>query len=135
MTKLIAKPFLWLLTCAIPLFISACYGNGYGLGSDAGGNTELRGKGRVTAALSQQGLADIFVSCVLFREDGEYIYDGTYSLPGDGYFEIWYMENEPCDALRFEDQDGLDNGGSFAPLEVPFDPIAEETHVELELED
>jgi hypothetical protein len=132
--KWIAKPFLWLVNCAIPVFIAACYGAYYEDGM-FGGEHEVRATGKVNSAVTGQGVADIHVSCVRDGADGGLTLDATYSLPGDGAFELWYLEGEPCDTLRFEDLDGLDNDGLFATLEVPFDETLPETVVELEPEE
>ncbi len=115
----IAKPVLWLLTSAIPVFIAACYGAYY---------DESRAAGKVVDKETGEGIADILVSCL---SPGGSVIDQTYTLAGDGAFEIWYQDLDPCETLRFEDVDGEVNG-EFQVLELPFDPEAGELTVELE---
>ena len=109
MTKRLAKPFLWLLTTAIPVFIAACYGPPM---DDVNGNTdpETSLTGRVLSALTGSGIPYIKVSCLVSGYDGQEVYDETYSAPGDGAFELWSSDYTPCEVLRFEDVDGPDNG-------------------------
>jgi hypothetical protein len=115
----IARPVLWLVTAAIPVFIAACYGAYY---------DESRATGKVVDKATGEGVPDILVSCMT---SGGSVLDQTYSLAGDGAFEIWYQENDPCETLRFEDVDGEENG-EFQALELPFDPAAGELTAELE---
>ncbi|MDD5309325.1 MAG: hypothetical protein PHU25_18575 [Deltaproteobacteria bacterium] len=120
----LAKPFLWLLTCIVPVFIAACYGAGFGVSdgpySDGGSGRLTRAKGRVLNAITGLGIKGIHVICLWQVGTDDRAADDTYSLPGDGAFEVWYEENSPCDVLRFEDVDGDDNGGHFAAHEEPF---------------
>lgn len=147
MLKRLAKPFLWLLTTAIPVFIAACYGApGYscGYGSDSDGDTDgdtdvpqvghLRSfRGMVRNALTAVAVPYIRVTCGGLGMSGEEAVDKSYSKP-DGSFELWHSDVVPCDFLRFEDVDGAFNG-SFAPKEVDFDNAIQDDVYELEAED
>jgi len=115
----VAKGLLWLFTGAFPVFIAACYGPAEGYGEDGGWEDELPARGKVVNGLTLDPVRDIRVSCLVSGE----VWDSTYSLPGDGAFELWYREGEPCGTLLFEDVDGADNG-TFVQMEVPFDPAA-----------
>ncbi|MCP4675647.1 MAG: hypothetical protein GY854_09115 [Deltaproteobacteria bacterium] len=120
MKKLLAKPILWLLTSAIPVFIAACYGMPMYL---------FNAKGRVVDKKTGEGINNIKVSCIMTNgpitwpvgesfssttvpDGGMWIDDETFSQPGDGYFYIGY--DDPCYEIRFEDVDGEQNGGSYA---------------------
>jgi hypothetical protein len=115
----IGRPVLWLLTSAIPVFIAACYGPYY---------DESRAGGKVVSKATGEGIPDILVSCL---SPGGGVLDQTYTLAGDGAFELWYQNEEPCETLGFEDVDGAENG-AFQALEIPFDPATGEQTVELE---
>jgi len=133
--KYFAKPLLWVFTSAFPVFIAACYGVYQDL-ADGGTGGERRATGTVKDAGNGQGIGGILISCMLPGSgDGGAAYDETYSLSGDGHFEIWYPENQPCESLRFEDVDGADNGGEYAGKTIAFDQYGGEIDVELELED
>ena len=124
MLKRLAKPFLWLLTTAIPVFIAACYGSpgGYsdgGPGPDSGPVPEKSVAGRVLSALTGSGIPYIKVSCLISGFEGLEVYDDTYSAPGDGAFELWSSEYTPCEVLRFEDIDEEENG-SYQTLEINY---------------
>jgi len=125
----IARAVLWVFTGAIPVFIAACYGPAEGYGADGGWRNELAARGKVLNGLTLDPVQDIKLSCMV----NGVVVDSTYSLPGDGVFELWYEEGSPCDAIVAEDVDGQENG-AFAPVEVPFDPSEEETVVELSSE-
>jgi hypothetical protein len=124
----LARPFLWLLTCVVPVFIAACYG-GVGVwdgqlpdgGNDSSG-TLRRARGHVLNYQTGSGIKGIHVICLGAPADAGNALDDTYSLPGDGAFEIWYYEFYPCDTLRFEDVDGAENGGPFSTREIEFPP-------------
>jgi hypothetical protein len=121
MVKRLAKPLLWLLTTAIPVFIAACYGGPFDgrWDEDAGPDPEKSVAGRVLSALTGSGIPYIRVSCVISGYGGEQVYDDTYSAPGDGAFELWSSEYTPCEILRFEDVDGADNG-AYQTLELNY---------------
>lgn len=120
MLKRLAKPFLWLLTTAIPVFIAACYGAPGNYGDwDAGQDPERSIAGRVLSALTGSGIPYIKVSCLISEDNGQYVYDETYSKPDDGAFELWSSEYTPCEILRFEDVDGAENG-AFQTLETSY---------------
>jgi len=145
--KLFAKPLLWLLTTAIPVFIAACYGApGYICGYGSDGDTDYDDdtdephvghlqsfRGRVNAALTAVAIPFIRVTCGGLGMSGEEVVDKTYSKP-DGSFELWHSDVVPCDFLRFEDVDGAFNG-SFASKEVDFDNAIQDDVYELEAED
>jgi hypothetical protein len=115
----VARPVLWLMTSAIPVFIAACYGAYY---------DESRATGKVVDKSTGEGIADILVSCLA---PGGSVIDQTYSLAGDGAFEVWFQEVDPCETLRFEDVDGEANG-EFQTLELPFQHGGGEITAELE---
>jgi hypothetical protein len=128
--RLIARPFLWLLTSIVPVFIAACYGTGgffdepYNL---------LRARGRVLNAATGKGIKGIRVTCVAAQQglgtdygepiDGGFAFDETYSLPGDGAFEIWFDSYNPCIELRLEDVDGEENDGLFVGRDIEFPEV------------
>ena len=136
--QIIARPFLWFFTCAIPVFIAACYGGYYEIDDAGGGANQLSATGRVLNALTSASIAQIKVSCVapgyvdggINADGGDNVIDSTYSLPGDGHFELWYTDDNPCDRLIFEDVDGAENG-EFTSKTVQFDDTLAETVVEL----
>lgn len=101
MLKWIAKPFLWLVTSAIPVFIAACYGPRYAMGDNG---DLLKG---TTKDDSGKGIPDIEVKCI--NAAGESI-DATYARGDDGYFSVWSPHSDPCKQLRFTDVDGEENG-------------------------
>jgi len=118
--KWLVKPFFWLLTSAIPVFIAACYGApGFPDDWDDGPDPEKSIPGRVLSALTGSGIPYIRVSCLLYGYDDLEVYDEAYSAPDDGAFELWSSEYTPCEVLRFEDVDGEENG-AFQPLETDY---------------
>ena len=123
MLRTLAKPFLWLVTCAIPVFISACYGSGY---DGTGGSRSRILDGTVTNA-SGQGVTDILVKCL---DSGGYENDRTVSQEG-GYYEIRSYEDSPCRTLRFEDIDGAENG-TYLPQDLTVDPSADSFDIVLQ---
>jgi hypothetical protein len=123
----VAKGFLWLFTGAIPVFIAACYGPAEGYGEDGGWEGESPARGKVVDGLTLTPVRDIRVSCIVSGQ----VWDSTYSLPGDGLFELWHRDGQPCETLLFEDVDGAENG-SFLQQEVPYDPNAGELTYELD---
>jgi hypothetical protein len=64
-------------------------------------------------------IGGILVRCML----GGAEQNSTTTATADGSFKLSYCWDD-CDVLRFEDVDGEENGGAFAPAEVPFDPEA-----------
>ena len=88
----------------------------------------------MTETIKKKGktLGQITGSCVApgYVDGGDNVIDSTYSLPGDGHFELWYTNDNPCDRLIFEDVDGAENG-EYASKTVLFDDTLEETVVEL----
>jgi hypothetical protein len=106
--RILTKALLSLLTGAIPVFIAACYGppaectDAEGTVKDPGGNP----------------IANILVRCML----GGAEQNSTTTAAGDGAFALTYCSDGECDALRFEDVDGAENGGAFASKEIPFVP-------------
>ena len=130
--QIIARPFLWFFTFAIPVFIAACYGGYYEIDDAGGGANQLSATGKVLNALTGTSIAQIKVSCVAsgYVDGGDNVIDSTYSLPGDGHFELWYTDDNPCDRLIFEDVDGAENG-EYDSKTVQFDDTLEETVVEL----
>jgi hypothetical protein len=130
--QIIARPFLWLFTFAIPVFIAACYGGYYEIYDAGCGANQLSATGKVLNALNGTSIAQIKVSCVApgYVDGGDNVIDSTYSLPGDGHFELWYTDDNPCDRLVFEDVDGAENG-EFASKTVQFDDTLAETVVDL----
>jgi hypothetical protein len=127
--QIIARPFLWFFTCAIPVFIAACYGGYYEID---GGPNQLSATGRVLDGVTSASIAQIKVSCVAsgYVDGGDNVIDSTYSMPGDGHFELWYTDDNPCERLILEDVDGAENG-EYASKTVLFDDTLEETVVEL----
>ncbi len=127
--KWIAKPILWLFTSAIPVFIAACYGcpngdcGGIPYSQDGDGNTDYSNiEGIVIDQDSQEGIADIKVSCVFYDAyNSEEIDSFTYTAAGDGAFKLRYDTLDECDALRFQDLDGLENGRQYKTEEIDFD--------------
>ncbi len=115
MLKMIAKPFLWLVTCAIPVFISACYGSGY----DSDVETELL-EGNVKNAAGE-GIPNIQLTCI--SKDGV-TNNQTYSQ-SDGSFSIPSRYDLPCLKLRFEDVDGNENG-LYSTLDLSLDDQIDE---------
>jgi hypothetical protein len=87
------------MTCAIPVFISACYGSGY-----SGEDSETL-NGTVKNA-SGQGIPNISVTCISGVDNGD---DQAYSQ-SDGSFSIPSYVDSPCVTLRFEDVDAAENG-------------------------
>jgi hypothetical protein len=143
--KLLARPLLWLLTTAIPVFIAACYGAISECGitgpdsdadSDSDGDADAPDKwsfrGTVRSAVDGAVIPYIRVSCGIFGMAGAEIFDATYTTSA-GAFELWYSTTTPCDFLRFEDQDGPLNG-SFAAKEIPFASALQDEY-ELEAQD
>jgi len=129
--KLFAKPLLWLLTTAIPVFIAACYGSpGDGFGSDSGPDPETSITGRVLGALTGSGIPYIRVSCWIYENNGSTMYDETYTRPDDGSFELWSSEYTPCQVLHFEDVDGEDNG-AYETLVIDYIDDGQDVVVEL----
>jgi hypothetical protein len=118
MTKRLARPLLWLLTSAIPVFIAACYGPPME-DEDGGFDPEKSISGRVLSALTGSGIPYIKVSCIVSGRAGPEVYDTTYSAADTGAFELWASEYSPCELLRFEDVDGAENG-TYAPLEQAY---------------
>ncbi len=149
--KWIARPLLWILTSAVPVFISACYGVVNEIGPYAR-EKEISLRGRVVDAFSGEGIGGIKVSCLAGdtgeeeldtdtpsdSDAGDSLNDGmideTYTLHGDGFFEIWHPENSPCESLVVEDVDGEDNGGYYESRELSTDVSDEDIVVELERE-
>ena len=125
----VARTFLWLFTGAIPVFIAACYGPAEGYGPDGSWENEVAARGKVLNGLTLEPISDIKISCVR----SGYVYDATYSLPGDGSFQLWYVDGQPCDTLLAEDVDG-DENGAFISTEIPFNPGDETAIIELESE-
>lgn len=120
MLRRLAKPILWLLTTAIPVFIAACYGSpGDYSDGGTGYDPEKSITGRVLSALTGSGIPYIKVSCFIAEYAGQDVYDETYSKPGDGAFELWSSEYTPCEILRFEDVDGAQNG-AYQTLELNY---------------
>lgn len=101
--KLVARFCLWLIGIAIPVFIAACYGMPYRFSKN----------GRVIDAATGKGLNGVKVICLQGERDWNYEY--TYH---NGDFSLSY--DSPCDAIRVDDVDGLDNGGEYASRTVPF---------------
>jgi hypothetical protein len=128
--RLLARPLLWLLTTAIPVFIAACYGAPGDFGGDAGLVPEKSVAGRVLSALTGSGIPYIRVSCLISGYEGLETYDETYSRPDDGAFELWSSEYTPCEILRFEDVDGGENG-AFQTLELSYADDGQEVIAEL----
>jgi hypothetical protein len=145
MVKRLAKPLLWLLTTAIPVFIAACYGAPACLtnGGDGDGDSDddyedtdpvtvFGFRGRVVSALSSVAIPYLRVTCGALGTEGAETVDTTYTKP-DGSFELWYPDVFPCDFLRFEDADGALNG-SFVAQEIPFAGAVQDDVYELETE-
>lgn len=123
--RLLAKPFLWLLTSAIPVFIAACYG-----APMEGGEAEKSVAGRVLSALNGSGISGIRVSCMVPGAEGPEVYDQAYSEGADGEFLLWTSEYSPCETLLFEDVDGAENG-AFQTLEMDYVDTGEDVTAEL----
>jgi hypothetical protein len=117
--KHLAKPILWLLTTAIPVFIAACYGAPMENLYDGGSDPEKSVAGRVLSALTGSGIPYVKVSCLISGTGGLEVYDDAYSAPGDGAFELQSSEYSPCEILRFEDVDGADNG-AYQTLDLEY---------------
>lgn len=100
----IRRLLLWVLTTAIPVFIAACYGVAYNF---------ARATGRVTDALTGDGIGGIELSCM---NDGEV--QSTAYTAADGSFILEYDDAMPCDTILVEDVDG-DANGTYAPASVP----------------
>ncbi len=98
MLRRIAKPALWLMTSAIPVFIAACYGTAY--------NEPEALSGTVKNNLGQ-GISNILVTC--FGKQGVER-DSTYTAGGDGAFYLEIQDADACTTLRFDDVDGAENG-------------------------
>jgi len=132
--KLLAKPGLWLLTTAIPVFIAACYGAPMDGDYDGGSDPEKTIAGRVLAALSGSGIPGIRVSCLVSGYDGLEVYDEAYSAAGDGGFALQSSEYTPCETLRFEDVDGAQNG-AFQTLEMEYVDNGEDVEAQMDEQD
>jgi hypothetical protein len=117
--KIVARPLLWLLTTAIPVFIAACYGPPMEGTWDGGPDPERSIAGRVLSALTGGPLPYIQVSCLVSGYDGLEVYDDTLSNPDGGGFELWSSEYTPCEILRFEDVDGAENG-AYQTLDLAY---------------
>jgi hypothetical protein len=119
-----AKPFLWLMTSVIPVFIAACYGVPHGWGSDSGDgtNSDPEGtsaflKGKVLDRAGN-GISDIKVSCINGDPDAGATNEmSVYSMSEDGVF-ILEMPPGECDFLRAKDVDGEKNG-NYKSKDVP----------------
>jgi hypothetical protein len=105
MLKLLAKPILWLVTCAIPVFISACYGSPSGGPNNDSDNFEIL-SGTVKNA-SALGVSNIRVTCI--SGVGGALLDQTFTQV-DGTYSIQSDLGNPCATLRFEDVDAAENG-------------------------
>jgi hypothetical protein len=116
--KWLAKPILWLMTSAIPVFIAACYGSPYdGNGPDNGDNEGKRFlKGKVVKP-GGEGIPGIEVSCLTDAADAGIISSRVFTMADDGAF---VLEAPPggCVSLRAADVDGPENG-SFESKEAP----------------
>ena len=95
--RAIHRLILWLITALIPVTIAACYG--YMV-------EYTRSTGRVLDAESKSGIPGIACTCFI----GSYEEDMVTS-DADGRFELWAYEK--CDEIRFEDVDGVNNGGLY----------------------
>ncbi|MCP4679439.1 MAG: hypothetical protein GY854_28910 [Deltaproteobacteria bacterium] len=135
MIRWIAKPFLWLFTCAIPVFISACYGSPY-QGSypwDSGSGLDLSTvKGHVIDQNTGEGIVDIEVSCML--PDGS-VAEDTYTALGDGSFKLRYDASAPCEVLKFQDLDEEENGGPYQTKLLDFEENMDDLVIEMTPED
>jgi len=122
----LAKPILWLLTTAIPVFIAACYG-----APMEGEDSDKSVAGRVLSALTGSGISGIRVSCMVPGAEGPEVYDQAFSEGADGEFLLWTSAYSPCDTLLFEDVDGADNG-AYQPLELQYADDGADVVAELE---
>lgn len=121
--RLLAKPLLWIFTCAIPVVIAACYG----VYQDF-----FHVSGRVVDKETGDGLGNIQVTCLSKTGDET---DSTHSLPGDGYFELRVDFPEDCSELLFEDVDEMENGGRFKTLTTDYNPENDEETFGLDQEE
>ena len=112
--RTIARFFLWLVTAAIPVVIAACYGMPY----------KYSKSGHVIDSETKEGIQGIQVTCVV--NDSDYSMAYTYE---EGAFVIEY--DADCDALRVEDVDGEDNGGTYLPRTVAFCKDCQDITIEL----
>jgi hypothetical protein len=120
----IEKAILSLLTGVFPVFIAACYGSPMYEGP------ELFDVEGVVKDPSGNPLPEIKVTCLKASGQG----DSTYTMAGDGAFYLTELYS-PCESLLFEDVDGDENGGLFAPREIPVTIDDEPLEVTLELEE
>jgi PAS domain-containing protein len=125
--KSLRRGLLWLVTCAIPVTIAACYGM----------VMEFYKPGRVLNKETQEGIKDIEVRCADddgadvdagAAEDGGAMSDALAVTDEQGGFVLY---NDACQNLRFVDVDGDENGGSFETAEAPIGADGEELVVEM----
>ena len=112
--RIIAKFFLWLVTCAIPVVIAACYGMAY----------RYSKTGHVIDSETKEGIQGIEVTCLVGSDEHSMTYTGE-----DGYF--WLEYDVRCDKLRIDDVDGEDNGGLYVGRTVDFCKDCEDITIEL----
>lgn len=117
----IEKIILALFTGVFPVFIAACYGPAANFGPP----DSFEGIVRDPAG---NPIPDILVRCM----DGEDEVASTYTMAGDGAFQLPGLYDDPCETLIFEDVDGEENGGTFAPKSIELDGV-EYFEVTLEL--
>jgi len=109
----VARFLLWIVTGVTSFAIAACYGVMYG----------FQRAGRVTDAVTHEGIDGIQVNCILRGR----VHSGTSSYDG-GRFYLDY-DNE-CDEVEFLDLDGPANG-TYLDQRVPFPSGDDDIVVEL----
>jgi hypothetical protein len=92
-----AKALLCLVTCAIPVFIAACYGGPVGSSEPC--------QGKVVDKTTNVGIAGIEIRCMVAGS----AYDAGWSA-SDGSFNVSRPTSSSCDSLVALDVDGSSNG-------------------------
>ena len=127
--KILAKPFLWMMTAIMSMCIAACNVSPASLDDTLKGTVKNR---------AGQGIPNIKVSCMGLGIDGGIDAGAggmgtevasTSTLQGDGWYELSVTISD-CDFLRFQDVDGAENG-SYLKHDL-FISGVNEVHVVLE---
>ena len=102
----VRRALLWILTTAVPVVLSACYGVMYG----------FRRAGRVVDGATGKAIPGIKIQCL--NDRNEVVGSDTTS---DGPFYV--KTTEPFTTVVFTDMDGEENGGDFGEVKIPADRL------------
>jgi len=131
MREKLEKALLWFMTAVMPVFIAACYGPGMEGPVPLPDSDNLDTDVAITGSVRDSAgapIGGILVTCLR----GATEVDSTYTLAGDGSFNMDISGSQSCLSLRFEDVDGAENGGAFAQAVLNYD--GEPVNVSLNLE-